>query len=41
MSNLHIEPQNDTFSQLMLAAYVSIVPMRVYILRRLPPAAWC
>ena len=25
----------------MLAAFGSIVPTRVYILRRLPPAAWC
>ena len=42
MSNFHIEPQNNTFSYvLMLAAFGSIVPKRVYILRRLPPAAWC
>ena len=42
MSNLHNEPQDDTFSQLlMLAAFGSIVPMRVCILRRLPPAARC
>ena len=42
MSTLHIEPQNGTFSYiLMVAAFGSIVPMRVHILRRLPPVAWC